>query len=167
VSPSISPSSSISPSLSPSSSNSPSVSPSSSPSVGYQDYTRGNYASLPTGILDLETIYSVGDIANVATKDDTRVGQTATGEYTIHQFKDYVASNSGTFELELQTNLAPASSTIYLQIFNRDTPAWETIDSDNTSNADTDFILTASKADLTNYKDTNNVVVCRVYQLGV
>jgi hypothetical protein len=58
-------------------------------------------------------------------------------------------------------------STIYLQIFNRDTPTWETVDSDNSSAADTDFILTANIPDLTNYKDANGVIVCRIYQLAI
>jgi len=58
-------------------------------------------------------------------------------------------------------------STVFLQIYNRDTTTWETIDSDNSTAADTDFILTADMADLTDYKDNNNVIVCRVYQLDV
>jgi hypothetical protein len=34
----------------------------------------------------------------------------------------------------------------------------------NTSNADTDFTLSGSVSDLTNYKDAGNVISCRVYQ---
>ena len=115
----------------------------------------------------METPYVTQDYLDVNVKDNVRVGQTATSEYTIHQFKDYVAVNSCTLEWEGQTNLAPSSSTVYLQIFNRNTPAWETVDTDNTSNVDTDFTLTANIADLTNYKDVSNVVVCRVYQLAI
>ena len=104
----------------------------------------------------------------MATKDDVRVGQTATNEYTIHQFKDYAgAANNCTIEWEGQTNCAPSLSTVYLQIFNRNTPTWETIDSDNTSAEDVDFILSGSKADLTNYKDVSGVIVCRVFQLDI
>ena len=116
----------------------------------------------------METNYSAQDYLDVDTKDDVRVSQSATGEYTIHQFKDYVGDkNSCTLECELQTNLAPLLSTVLLQIFNRDTPAWQTVDTDNTSAADTDFTLTAEVADLTNYKDAGGVIVCRVYQLGL
>jgi len=101
----------------------------------------------------------------VADKDDVRVGQTGMGQYMIHQFKDFVgANNTCQLEWEGQSSLAPSSSRVYLQIFNRNTPAWETVDSDNTSNADTDFTLTAEKADLTHYKDASNVICCRVYQ---
>jgi len=78
-----------------------------------------------------------------------------------------VLADSCTLEWEGQTNLAPSLSTVYLQIFNRYTPAWQTVDTDNTSSADTDFVLTANIADLTNYKDANNVIVCRVFQLDI
>lgn len=97
-------------------------------------------------------------------KDDVRVGQTATDEFAIHQFKDYVGTAvSVNLEWEGQSDLAPTSSTIYLQIYNYDTPEWETVDSDNTTAADTDFSLSGNIADLTNYKD-NNTITCRVYQ---
>jgi len=54
-----------------------------------------------------------------------------------------------------------------LQIYNRDTPGWENVDTDSTTAADTDFILTGNIADLTNYKDGSNVISCRVYQEAV
>lgn len=83
----------------------------------------------------------------------------------IHEFKDYTGGNTFcNLEWEGQTTLAPTSSTVYLQIYNRNTLTWNTVDSDNTSNADTDFVLSADIADLTNYKDVNAVIVCRVYQ---
>jgi hypothetical protein len=160
-SPSISPSSSLSPSESPSIS--PSESP--SPSAGYQGYTRGDYNILPSNDADLENVYSSQDKTDVSTKDDVRVDQTATDEFAIHQFKDYVgAVVSCTLEWEGQSDLAPSSSIVTLQIYNRDTSEWDTVDSDNTTGADTDFILTANIADLTDYKDENSVISCRVYQ---
>lgn len=123
---------------------------------------------MPTTDNDLETAYSVQNYTDVATKDDVRVGQTATSQYAIHQFKDYASTSNGcTVEWEGQTNLDPSLSTVYLQIYNRNSSEWETIDSDNTSAVDTDFILTASVADLTNYKDGNTVISCRVWQLDI
>jgi len=96
------------------------------------------------------------------------VGQTAISEYAIHQFKeDTGLSANCTIEWEGQTNYPPSLSTVYLQIFNRNTPAWETIDFDNTSIVDTDFTLSGSVADLTNYKDINSIIVCRVWQLDI
>ncbi len=115
--------------------------------------------------MDLETNYTEADVTNVATKNDVRVAQTATQEYMIHQFKNFVGDHASCqVEWEGQTTLAPTTSTVYLQIYNRNTSTWDTIDSDNTSNADTDFILKVDVPDLTNYKDARNVISCRVYQ---
>lgn len=158
---------SISPSLSVS--QSPSVSPSisPSPSPGWVDYTRGDYSNLPVNDNDLETIYTAQDYIDVATIDNIRVGQTATSEYAIHQFKDFASTETRcTLEWYGQTDLAPSSSTVYLQIYNTST-GWETVDSDNSTDADTNFTLTASIPDLTNYKNGSNVIACRVYQLNL
>lgn len=147
---------------------SPSVSPSASPSAGYSEYTKGDYVALPANDSDLETNYSTQDETDVATKDDVRVDQTGTQQYMIHQFKDFVGSSGFcSLEWEGQSTLAPSSSTVYLQIYNRNTNTWDTVDSDNSSSANTDFILLAQVADLTNYKNTGNVISCRVYQLAL
>ena len=93
------------------------------------------------------------------------MGQTATGEFTIHQFKNYVGAASAVrLECELQTNNPPSLSTVYLQIYNRDSTTWENVDSDNTTAINTDFSLKADIADTTNYKNASNVISCRGYQ---
>lgn len=142
--------------------------PSSSPSAGYQNYTRGNYAVLPTNDADLENAYTESDVTDVDTSNNVRVSQGATGEFAVHQFKDFVGgTTNATFECEVQTNCPPSLSTVYLQIYNRVLEEWETIDSDNSSNEDTDFTLSGNVADLSDYKDGNTVVSCRVYQEAV
>jgi len=93
-----------------------------------------------------------------------RVGQAGNIGYVLHQFKDYVSLAGAAFTCELQSNYAPLYSPVVLQIYKQSTTTWETIDTDNTSAADTDFILNATVADLTNYKDGSSVVACRVYQ---
>ena len=104
----------------------------------------------------------------MATKNDVRVSQSATAEYAIHLYKDFVGANSkANLEWEGQTNCAPAFSTVFLQIYNRDTTAWVTVDSDNVSPVDTDFSLTAAIPDLTDYKDGGQDISCRIYQLAV
>jgi len=86
----------------------------------------------------------------------------------IHQYKDFVGAETAcSLEWEGQTTLLPSSSTVYLQIYNRNTPAWETVDSDNASPANADFTLSGNIADLTNYKDASNVISCRVYQQAI
>lgn len=162
-----SPSTSPSSSASTSPSSSPSSSPSASPSAGYKNYTRYHYAALPGNDTDLTTTYSAQDITDVSTDDGTRVSQLATGEYAIHQYKDYATPyNYAVFLWNGQTNIPCSTSTVYLQIYNRNTTTWDTIDSDSTTGANTDFDLTATVSSLTNYKDGNSVVACRVYQLA-
>ena len=145
-----------------------SLSPSPSPSPGFADYTRGIYDTLPSGILDLTFPYTTEDVIKVSTKNAEYVEQSGTSKYLIHQYKNFVGDQLGCqLELLAQSTQAPSVSRVYLQIFNRDTPAWETIDSDNTTGADTDFILKVDIASLTNYKDASGVIVCRTYQLAV
>jgi hypothetical protein len=159
-------SSSISSSFS--ASQSPSSSSSASPSPGYTGFTRGNYVSLPGNDTDLEDTYSGADVTKVATKDDQRVGQTGLGQYMIHQFKNFLGSQTFChLEAEVQSTQAPSVSTIYLQIYNRNSTSWETVASNNSANADTDFTLSADIADLTNYKDGDNVISCRIYQQAI
>lgn len=164
ISPSISPSpsSSVSPSASLSPSLSPSISP--SPSPGWQGYTRGDESSLPTTDSDLETDYSAGEITNISANNSTRVAQTATGQFAIHQFKDYTVASSVSVTWDGQTDYAPSTSTVYLQVYNYDTPGWETKDSDNTTAVNTDFTLTSTIADTTNYLSPSSHMTWRVYQ---
>lgn len=167
-SPSSSVSSSTSSSASSSVSSSSSSSVSASPSIGYAEYTRGDYAALPTNDANLEVAYSAGEITDVSTSNNVRVAQSATQQYMIHEFKNFVGSeNNADFTCEVRTTLEPSLSAVYLQIYNRNTASWETIDSDNSSPADTDFTLSASIPNLTNYKNASNVVACRVYQLAL
>lgn len=86
----------------------------------------------------------------------------------VHQFKDFVGDQpSCQLESECRSSLAPTTSTIYLQIYNQVTSEWETVDSDNTTGADTDFILKVDIADLTNYKTSSKTISCRVYQEAI
>ncbi len=161
---SISPSSSASPSAS----ISPSSSVSPSPSAGYTDYSRGHYAALPTNDNDLLTVYSAQDIIDVGTSNNVRVGQTGALEYMVHEYKNFVGTASfATLHWEGQTDLAPSSSTVYLQIYNRNTTTWDNVASDNTSSPGTDFVIEGTLTDLTNYKDASNVIASRVYQQAI
>jgi hypothetical protein len=136
--------------------------------LGYTGYTRGNYAALPSDDADLETNYSAQDVTDVETNNNVRVGQVATGEYMVHQYKNFVGADSQcVLTWEGQSTLAPSASAIVLQIYNRVTPGWETVDSDNTTAVNTDFTLTAAIGDLTNYKDAGNVISSRIYQLAI
>jgi len=159
-----------------------SVSPSASPSVGYADYTRGEYTALPADDTDLTTVYSAGDIADVAVEDVAWVTQTATLKYAIHQYKNFAEGTNKCF-IEWIGQSSNLTNPVVLQIYNRISPGWETIDQmpitynsiyDTYSSehayygspgVDVDFRLSASIPDLTNYKDGQGVIACRIYQL--
>lgn len=168
LSPSVSSSASQSHSATMSLSPSSSISPSASPSVGFADFTRDDQVTLPSTDSDLATPYSEQEEEDVSTRDDTRVGQTGTLQYMIHQFKKFVGSQTyALIEAEVQSTLDPRYSTVYLQIYNRNSSTWESIASNSTSDSDVDFELSATISDLTNYKDSSNVVSCRIWQLAL
>jgi hypothetical protein len=80
----------------------------------------GDEVALPANDTNLETPYSAQNYTDVASNNEVRVGQTATDQYTIHQFKDYIGSApTVNLEWEGQTNMSPTLSPVYLQIYNR------------------------------------------------
>ena len=107
------------------------------------------------------------DYLDVDTDNGVRVGQVA-GEsyYAIHQFRDYVGpATQCTLLANLQSDMAPSVSPVVLQIYNYDGDEWETLDTEDAADADTDFELTSPVADLTNYRD-GSLITCRIYQLN-
>lgn len=84
----------------------------------------------------------------------------------IHQFKDYYSAGARTLYCDLQSDLAPSISKVCLQIYNRQDSQWYDADEENTVGANTDFVLTFDIEDTTKYRDENNVICCRVYQLA-
>jgi len=122
---------------------------------------------LPSDDTDLDTPYSVQDYIDVATDDNVTVDECAIGGFNEHLFKNKNTNNTDNIQLTIRTQseLAPSLSTVYLQIYNRTTPGWETVDSDSVTAANTEFILTGSiTSGLSNYYDINNYISCRVYQ---
>ena len=185
LSASVSPSLSASQSASVSASLSASRSASASPSPGYADYTRESTLTLPADDTDLTTPYSVSEYEDVRTINAVYVAQTATAQYAIHQFKTFVGAIPSIILLAqgIQTTLDPATSTVYLQIYNRVSGLWETIDREpgiyngaytryggayqnySTVGANTDFSLFGQIPDNTAYVDDHGVIACRIYQL--
>ena len=83
----------------------------------------------------------------------------------LHEYKDFIGDNlAATLTCELQSTLTPTVATAYLQIYNRDTTTWENVDSNDTADADTDFVLTGIIANTTDYVDVQQIISCRVYQ---
>jgi hypothetical protein len=131
----------------------------------------GNYATLPENDDDLENPYLAQDISDVASDDGSRVSQSAIDEYAIHQYRDFVGTSaSAVLNWKGQSSLAPLTSIVVLQIYNYNqaTPSlrWETVASNNSELANTDFTLNKTIADLTDYKKSDGTICCRIYQLN-
>jgi len=95
------------------------------------------------------------------------LSQTAAGQFPIFLFKDQ--NDNSTDEITVvwngQSDRVPSSYTVYLQIYNRDSTTWETLDTDDFTGANTDFDLEGSiTVNLDNYYDASNWVAHRVYQ---
>jgi hypothetical protein len=122
--------------------------------------------SLPTNDDDLSTSYSAQELINVSSSNDVWVSQEATSNYAIHQFKNFVGSYATVhLTCELQSTFAPSISPVYLQIYHQ-VNGWETVATNNTAAASTDFLLTATVT-LAGYKNAQDVIACRVYQVDI
>lgn len=164
--PSPSPSTSVSPS--PSISVSASISPSQPPGSGL--FSKEALEVLPTNKDDLAIIYGEEDETDVATDNDVRVGITGLEPiYLAHQFRIVNNTNKDSIRVRvnLQSTRAPSISPVYLQVWNATTASWETIASNNTAAANTDFDLEHTiEANQSDYYDSDFEVAFRVYQLA-
>ena len=116
---------------------------------------------------DLENLYTAGEVSDVADDDTVRVPQTATDMYMIHEYKDWVGTNTFcTLKWNGQSTTAPSAQKVVLQIWNRTGSQWDDCIEENEADANIDFDMTKNIPDLTNYKDGNNIICCRVYQLA-
>lgn len=132
-------------------------------------YTRESKTSTPADDTDLATAFTSDDYTAVATDDGNYVSLSSQGNYALFEFKNKVVKGTAfTVTWTGKTDREPSSSTVYLQIYNRNSTTWETIDSDNSSAANADFTLTADvTTNLTNYYDVNGWISCRVYQRAI
>lgn len=132
-----------------------------------RNYSWGDEASLPTTDADLDVYYSDTDEDTASTDDGGRVTAYGNSGYVIHQFKDQSDSALKTISVSWngQASIACSSKTVYLQIYDRNLGSWETLDSDTTTAANTDFTLEGSKtSSLSDYYDSDNKISCRIYQ---
>ena len=132
-------------------------------------YTRESASDLESDDANLTTVFSEQEYTDVATDDDVFVDLEGNGVYQKFLFKEYNEDNNNTDNFVItwkgKTTLAPSDSSVYLQIYNRDTPSWETIDTESSANANTEFTLSGIKTtSLSDYYDESYVVDCRVYQ---
>jgi len=129
-------------------------------------YSRADLPALPSKDNNLTNTFSAQEYLDVENLDGQTSIQTSNGQYSVFLFK-----NKNTDQETISTtwtgksNLAPSSSTVYLQIYNRTSTTWETLDTDSISSVDTNFTLTGTQTtNLSNYFDDNYWISCRVYQ---
>lgn len=134
-----------------------------------KNYSKKANASLPTDDTNLSTLFTTSNYASVLSDDGNYVAQSATDQYTITQFKNKAENDTDEIHVTWigKSSLAPTTSAVVLQIYNRSSASWENLTSNTSSPADTDFTLTASKTtNLDQYYDGNNWVSFRIYQLA-
>lgn len=132
-------------------------------------YSRENKTTLPTDTTNLGTLYNGTEETNVGTNDGTRVALSGTNRYLVHMFKKFNTSldedKSVVISANLQTSVAPSVKNVILQIYNHNTPAWETLDTESSAGANTDFDLTATvSANTSYYQDAYNMTSVRIVQ---
>lgn len=132
-----------------------------------QIYTREAKVSLPGNDTDLATAYSAQDYTDVASDNAVRVGVTGVLGYLIHEFKDKNTNNTDQVTLTWngQSDVAPSTTSVRLQVYNRNSTTWETLATESSASANTDFTLTGSvTSNLSNYYDGSFYISGRVYQ---
>ena len=133
---------------------------------GTSFYTREQNNTLPTVATPRSIGFLTSEYTTVSANDSTYVDQ-AGAQYLLFYFERYHTNSTDTITAtwDGKTTLPGSSRPIFLQIWNKTTALWETIQSNNTVAANTDFALTGSiTTSLASYYDTGNKVVFRVYQ---
>jgi len=133
---------------------------------GNMNYTYEDESTLGSDDTDLSGNFTIAEKGEVETDDDTFFDLEAS-DNAVKLFKYTHTNSTDTIEITWKgkTTLAPSTETVYLQIYNNDTSAWETLQSDGSTAADTEFTLTGSKtSSLTDYYQSD-VVTARIYQV--
>lgn len=132
-------------------------------------YSRESASDLESDDTALATSFSEQDYTDVESDDNVYVDLNGTARYMKFLFKEYNENESSEQKFTItwrgKSSLAPSSATVYLQVYNRTSGQWETLDSDSSSPANVKFTLEGSKAtNLSNYYDEHYVISVRVYQ---
>ncbi len=116
--------------------------------------------------MDLPYVFSTTDYSAVSNQDGTYLATDGQAEFLVVQFKNTVSPGQPfTITWRGKSNLACSVSTIFLQVLNRTTNTWETINQDSTTAANTDLTLAATvSSGLSDYLDVNNKITARIYQ---
>lgn len=88
-------------------------------------------------------------------------------QYVIAQYKQQGANNTSNIQITWKgrSTIPPNQSPVLLQIYNYNTPGWETLASQTVIPVDTDFVMQATQStNLSNYYNAQSQVSVRVYQ---
>ncbi len=119
--------------------------------------------ALPENDGSLTTAYSAEDITAVSADDASIVDMTS-NDYAIHQFKNYMGAETRVaITTKVTTNFSSITSPVIMEIYNRLTEGWDELDRDDSTGTG-NITLVGEVTNLTNYKDGNTVISCRVYQ---
>ena len=132
-------------------------------------YSKESSSDLETNDTPLTTQFSEQEYTTVRTDDDNYVDLQGTAQYMKFLFKELNENETNEQKFNItwrgKSSLAPSSATVYLQVYNRTSGQWETLDSNSSSPANTKFTLTGTKStNLSGYYDSNYVISVRVYQ---
>lgn len=100
----------------------------------------------------------------MATIDSSFVDESSETNYVIHQYLDIIDDHTYVnITWRGKSTLAPSSSPVVLQVYNTNSSTWVELTSNNSTAAGTEFVLSYTIEDLTNYNVFGNLA-CRVYQ---
>lgn len=135
-----------------------------------QIYSRAKRLNLPAADANLDILFTDPEYVDVSADDDIYVQQCARDTldpYSIFLWKNKHDKDTDVIVVQCvaKASIAPSVSAVFLQIYNRNSGLWETLDSDNATAADTEFTLSGTQSiNLGDYYDAEFWVACRVYQ---
>lgn len=132
-------------------------------------YSRESASDLESNDTALATTFSEQDYTDVESDDNVYVDLQGTARYMKFLFREFNENESGTQKFTItwkgKSSVAPSTSPVYLQVYNRTLEQWETLASNNVSSANTKFTLTGTQStNLGDYYDSNYVISIRTYQ---
>lgn len=116
-----------------------------------------------TNLINIMTGLQVGDLGG----DDGDYLISTGSEFVIQEYKKQWTNNSDspTFTWRGRTTFDTTVSPMYLQIYNVNSSAWETLDTETLRPADVDFVMSGTQtSNASNYYDSRLIVTFRIYQ---
>ncbi len=131
-------------------------------------YSKDVVSSLASTKDDLEYYFDAEGYADTNADDSIYDKMSSFSQIPVYNFVSKHSNNSDAITLTWngQSTYSPAFGNVFLQVYRfGSTNAWETLDTENSAGADTDFSLTTNiNSKLSEYYDSNNYVYFRVYQ---